>query len=71
MKIRNKNLLSVFLLFGDLLILPFSFIAGHYLRYGNFMELSIKVPVLSLVWMTVGYIVVFYFFDLYTNQDYG
>lgn len=69
MKVRNKNLFSVFLLLGDLLIIPFSFVAGHYLRYGNFMELSIKVPVLSLVWMTAGTIVVFYFFDLYDLKN--
>ncbi len=69
MKVRNKNLLSVILLFGDLLILPLSFVAGHYLRYGNFVELSIKVPFLSLVWMVLGYIVVFYFFDLYDLEN--
>ena len=69
MKVRNKNLFSIFLLLGDLLILPLSFVAGHYLRYGNFMELSIKVPLSSLVWMTAGYIIVFYFFDLYDLKN--
>jgi len=69
MKVRNKNLFSAILLLGDLLILPFSFVAGHYLRYGNFVELSIKVPLSSLIWMTLGYIIVFYFFDLYDLKN--
>jgi len=48
MKTKNKAGLSALLFVGDLLIIPFSFIAGHYLRYGNFTELSIKVPLSNL-----------------------
>jgi exopolysaccharide biosynthesis polyprenyl glycosylphosphotransferase len=67
MKLARRNS-HYLLLVGDALIVPFSFILGHYLRFGNFDELSIKVPFLSLVWMTFGYLVVFYFLNVYETR---
>jgi len=64
MKLSRRNS-HYLLLLGDILIIPFSFILGHYLRFGNFDELSIKIPFLSLLWMTFGYLVVFYFLNVY------
>ena len=59
---RNSNIL---ILIGDLVFIPLSFVLGHYLRFGNFSELSVKVPAVSLVLITIGYIFIFYLFNLY------
>lgn len=71
MRIKRKNGLRLLVLIGDLIIIPASFIIGHYLRFGNLEELSLKVPVLNLAFMTLGYLGIFYFFDLYKlEKDY-
>ena len=65
---RNSNIL---ILIGDLVFIPLSFVLGHYLRFGNFQELSVKVPAVSLVLITIGYIFIFYLFNLYElKKDY-
>lgn len=69
MKNGKKRFWTLIVLFGDLLIVPISFLAGHYLRFGNFNEVAVKVPPVELLWMTLGYIAVFYFFDLYVLED--
>ncbi|MCK4336294.1 MAG: hypothetical protein KAX11_00035, partial [Candidatus Aminicenantes bacterium] len=64
MKLNRSN--SHFLvLIGDIVIIPLSFVFGHYLRFGNLTELSDKVPFFSLIWITLGYLMIFYFFNLF------
>jgi len=58
----NSNLL---ILIGDIAIIPMSFVLGHYLRFSTTSELGVKVPFVSLIWITLGYLMIFYFFNLY------
>lgn len=59
---RNSNIL---ILIGDLVFIPLSFVLGHYLRFGDMKELTVKVPAVSLVLITIGYVFIFYLFNLY------
>lgn len=70
MKLTRQNS-NILILIGDLVFIPLSFILGHYLRFGNFDELFLKVPPISLVLITIGYIFIFYLFNLYElKKDY-
>jgi len=61
----NRSNSHFLILIGDIAIIPLSFVLGHYLRFGNTSELGAKVPFISLIWITLGYLLVFYFFNLY------
>jgi len=65
MKIKGQNRSSIFVFVGDVLIIPASYLAGYYLRFGNFEELNAKIPPLNLALMILGYLSVFYFFGLF------
>ncbi len=64
-RMKRKSKWSLLVFAGDAVIIPLSFIAGHYIRFGNFQELSLKLPVSVLCAVTAGYLGIFYFFDLY------
>lgn len=64
MKISRRN--SHFLIFiGDILLIPLSFILGFYLRFGTFKDLPDTLPFFSLLLITLGYVIVLFFFNQY------
>lgn len=56
---------SLLIIIGDLFIVPFSYVAGYYLRFGTLSGFGEKLPWLFLILMTLSYLAIFYFFDLY------
>ena len=65
MAIKGTHKRALLLLVGDILIVPFSYVAGYFLRFGDLTGFSDKLPILFLFLMTLSYVAVFYFFDLY------
>lgn len=65
MAVKGRYKRSLLILIGDVLIVPFSYVAGYYLRFGNLAGFSEIIPSLLLFLITLSYLVIFYFFDLY------
>ena len=64
-KVKSVYKRSILILIGDVLIVPFSYVAGYYLRFGNLAGFSEIIPSLLLILITLSYLAIFYFFDLY------
>ncbi len=65
MAVKGRYKRSLLILIGDVLIVPFSYVAGYYLRFGNLAGFSEIIPSLLLILITLSYLAIFYFFDLY------
>ena len=64
-KVKGVYKRSILILIGDVFILPFSYMAGYYLRFGNLAGFGEEFNSLFLFLLTLSYLVTFYFFDLY------
>jgi exopolysaccharide biosynthesis polyprenyl glycosylphosphotransferase len=56
---------TLLLLAGDILIIPFSYLGGYYIRFGRFTGFDEIIPLPFLAPILISYILVYYFFDLY------
>jgi len=65
MAVKGRYKRSLLILIGDVCIVPFSYVAGYYLRFGNLAGFGEKLPSVFLFLMTLSYLAIFYFFDLY------
>jgi len=65
MAVKGRYKRSLFILIGDVSIVPFSYVAGYYLRFGNLAGFGERLPLVFLFLMTLSYLAIFYFFDLY------
>lgn len=65
MAVKGRYKRSLLILIGDVLIVPSSYVAGYYLRFGNLAGFSEIIPSLLLILITLSYLAIFYFFDLY------
>jgi exopolysaccharide biosynthesis polyprenyl glycosylphosphotransferase len=57
------------ILFGDALLIPFSYLAAFYLRFGTLTGFLEKIPLSFVFIMTLSYLAAFYFFDLYESRE--
>ena len=72
MSIKGSNIRSFLIFFGDIFIVPLSYVAAYYLRFFTFWGFWEKFPLWFLFLMALSYIGIFYFFDLYKlNKDYS
>ena len=53
------------LLLGDAILIPLAYAGAYFLRFGTFALFGEKLSPVFLAMTTAGYLVVFYFFDLY------
>ena len=68
MAIKGTYKRSLLILIGDIFILPFSYLAGYYLRFGSLAKFGERLPLSFLLLMATSYLVIFYFFDLYESK---
>ena len=59
---------TAFILLGDVVILLSSYLAAYYVRFGYISGFSEKFPVSILIVITLGYLAIFYLFDLYSYR---
>ena len=53
------------ILIGDILIVPFSYVAGYYLRFGTLSSFREKFALWFIPLIIISYLAIFHFFDLY------
>jgi hypothetical protein len=69
--VKGSDIRSFLILFGDIFIVPLSYIGAHYLRFSTFSGFWEKFPLWFLFLMALSYIGIFHFFDLYKlNKGY-
>jgi sugar transferase (PEP-CTERM system associated) len=56
---------SFLILIGDLIIIPFSYVAGYYLRFGTLIGFREKLALWFIPLIALSYLAIFHFFDLY------
>jgi len=56
---------SLLILIGDILIIPFSYVAGYYLRFGTLFGFREKIALWFIPIIVLSYLAIFHFFDLY------
>jgi sugar transferase (PEP-CTERM system associated) len=57
---------SLFVAIGDFLVVPLSYLAAYFIRFGIIRGFQDKFPFAFFIILTFSYLIVFYFFDLYT-----
>jgi len=62
---KGSSVRSFFILIGDILIVPLSYVAGYYLRFGTLLGFREKFALWFIPLMTLSYLAIFHFFDLY------
>ena len=65
MNIKGSSVRSLFILIGDILIIPFSYAAGYYLRFGTLFGFREKFALWFIPLIILSYLAIFHFFDLY------
>ena len=67
MRLKKPYKRTILIMIGDLLIIPLSYVAGYYLRlhFGIIDSFTRIIPLSFLIIMTLSYLLIFYFFDLY------
>lgn len=65
MNIKGSSIRSLFILIGDILIVPLSYVAGYYLRFGTLFGFREKIALWFIPLITLSYLAIFHFFDLY------
>jgi sugar transferase (PEP-CTERM system associated) len=63
--VKGSSLRSLLILIGDILIIPFSYVAGYYFRFGTLFGFREKLALWFIPLIALGYLAVFHFFDLY------
>jgi len=63
--VKGSNIRSFLILFGDIFIVPLSYVAAYYLRFFSFCGFWERFPLWFLFLMALSYIGIFHFFDLY------
>jgi len=63
--VKGGKIRSLLILIGDILIVPFSYVAGYYLRFGTLLGFREKFALWFIPLMTLSYLAIFHFFDLY------
>jgi len=63
--VKGSNIKSLLILIGDILIVPFSYVAGYYLRFGTLFGFEEKFALWFIPLITLSYLAIFHFFDLY------
>lgn len=53
------------ILVGDIFIIPLSYIAGYWIRFGHLSGFKEKFPLWFIPLVVLSYLAIFYFFDLY------
>lgn len=65
MSIKSSSTRSLLIFLGDIIIVPFSYVAGYWIRFGNISGFREEFPLLFLLIMLLSYLTIFYFLDLY------
>jgi FlaA1/EpsC-like NDP-sugar epimerase len=65
MSAKGGNVRTILILVGDILIIPFSYVAGYYLRFGNLFGFREKLALWFIPLIVLSYLAIFHFFDLY------
>ncbi len=65
MNIKGSSVRSLLILIGDILIIPFSYVAGYYLRFGTLSSFREKFALWFIPLIIISYLAIFHFFDLY------
>jgi len=63
--VKGSNIRSLLILTGDILIVPFSYAAGYYLRFGTLSSFREKFAFWFIPLIIISYLAIFHFFDLY------
>jgi sugar transferase (PEP-CTERM system associated) len=63
--VKGSFLRPFLVLFGDILIIPFSYLAAYWIRFGYVAGFSEKFPLWFIPLIVLTYLGIFYFFDLY------
>jgi len=63
--VKGSNIRSFLILIGDILIIPFSYVAGYYLRFGTLFGFREKLTLWFIPLIALSYLAIFHFFDLY------
>jgi exopolysaccharide biosynthesis polyprenyl glycosylphosphotransferase len=63
--IKGSSIRSLLVLTGDILIVPFSYVAGYYLRFGTLSSFREKFALWFIPLIIISYLAIFHFFDLY------
>jgi exopolysaccharide biosynthesis polyprenyl glycosylphosphotransferase len=66
MGIENKNIKTSFVVIGDIIAISLSYGIAHLIRFGKLGGFSEIFPSSFFILLVLGYVVVFYFFDLYS-----
>ena len=65
MSIKSSSTRSFLIFLGDILLIPFSYVAGYWIRFGNISGFRDEFPLLFLLILLLSYLTIFYFLDLY------
>ncbi len=65
MSVKGSNIRLLLILIGDILIIPFSYVVGYYLRFGTLFGFREKLTLWFIPLITLSYLAIFHFFDLY------
>jgi len=65
MSTKGSSTRTLLILIGDILIIPFSYVAGYYLRFGTLFDFREKFALWFIPLIVLSYLAIFHFFDLY------
>ncbi|MDD8016552.1 MAG: sugar transferase [Acidobacteriota bacterium] len=65
-RLKRRSSRTAVVVCGDVVLLAFSYVAAYYLRFGNLEGFKGKFPPAFQVVMVLGYLFIFYLFDLYS-----
>ena len=65
MNIKGSSIRLLLILTGDILIVPLSYVAGYYLRFGTLSSFREKFALWFIPLIIISYLAIFHFFDLY------
>jgi exopolysaccharide biosynthesis polyprenyl glycosylphosphotransferase len=68
MSTKGYSARTLLILIGDILIVPFSYVAGYYLRFGTLFDFREKFAFWFIPLIVLSYLAIFHFFDLYRLQ---
>ncbi len=65
MNIKGSSIRLLLILIGDILIVPFSYVVGYYLRFGSLSSFREKFALWFIPLIILSYLAIFHFLDLY------
>lgn len=64
---KREKMRSLFIAIGDCSVVPLSYLAAYFIRFGLIRGFHDKFPLIFIIILTLSYVIVFYFFDLYAS----